>query len=125
MREADTRAKLIDPAMLAAGWAEVEIERVRGPQRSNCSSRRDHTSIGRCRDICADTPPQQPREHTFEYQRSDDASRLHVAQARWGPGRPSSTTKLARVRTGAPGRWTVSTICRSVLQRRWSTSQRR
>ena len=51
--------------------------------------------------------------------------RMHVAHARWGPGRPSSTAKLARVRTGAPGRWTVSTTRRSVLQRRWSISQRR
>ena len=58
-------------------------------------------------------------------QASEDASRLHVAQARWGPGNPSSTTKLASVRTGAPGRWTVSTTRRSVLQWPRSATQRR
>ena len=50
---------------------------------------------------------------------------LHPVQAPWGPAHPSSTTKLANVRTGAPGRCTVSTTRRSVLQRRWSTWQRR
>jgi YVTN family beta-propeller protein len=50
---------------------------------------------------------------------------VESAQARWGPGRPSWTTKLARVRTGAPGRWTVSTTRRSVLQWPRSATHRR
>jgi hypothetical protein len=45
-------------------------------------------------------------------------------QTRSAPGRLSSTTNDARVRTPAPGRFTVSTTRRSVYQRWRMTVQR-
>jgi DNA-binding CsgD family transcriptional regulator len=104
-------------------WASVACGRRRNARTTPITWRVKRTSKGE------DGPTKPARKPVLTRCSTPKAAEpqgpLHRAQARWGPGRPSSTTKLASVRTGAPGRCTVSTTRRSVLQRRRSATQRR